>query len=141
MHDALFELPVTELSCILQDRQTTLDKADRATRRTIYRLQLLKDKPGTKTIHANLSIKNLRHGSVPLHINERWVQFNYKPFYTSLFDNKNARLFSSEQDGNLRFLDELKVLESSNWLESPQVDYGKKELSSLAKESVWIRTK
>ena len=58
IHDALFELSV--LSLIIQDKTTTLDKADREMRRTIFRLQLMKDKPGTQTLNIIESVKNMK---------------------------------------------------------------------------------
>ena len=129
MHDALFEL--TELSCVLQDRSTTIDKADRTIRRTIFRFEVMKDKPGTQILKAMLSIKNMQHGSVPLSTNARYVQFNYKQFLTSLMVNMGARLISTEKGGTtVRFLDEIKILDSSNWPEMPPQRYGRDELAS-----------
>lgn len=76
MYDALIEL--TELSCILQDRNTTIDKGDRAIRRTIYRFTIMKDKPGTQMLKAMMSIKDMQQNSVPLNTETRHVHFNHR---------------------------------------------------------------
>ena len=91
MYDALIEL--TELSCVLQDWNTAIDKAERTIRRTIYRFTIMKDKPGTQMLKAMMSIKDMQHGSVPLNNETRHVHFNHRQFLSSLIDNMNARLF------------------------------------------------
>ena len=69
MYDALIEL--TELSCVLQDWNTAIDKAERTIRRTIYRFTIMKDKPGTQMLKAMMSIKDMQRGSLQYHLTIR----------------------------------------------------------------------
>ena len=116
MYDALIEL--TELSCVLQDWNTAIDKAERTIRRTIYRFTIMKDKLRTQMLKAMMSIKDMQHGSVPLNNETRHVHFNHRQFLSSLIDNMNARLFKFQTirtRGKNNFLDEVKILDCSSW--------------------------
>ena len=129
IHDALFEL--SDLSLILQDKTTTLDKADREMRRTIFRLQLMKDKPGTQMLNILESVKNMKHGTVILQTNLRHVKLNYTQFLTSLVDNMNSRLFSNSQEETNTFIADIKVLDPVNWPDVTNPDFGHNEVYSL----------
>lgn len=127
MYDVLFELK--ELSELLQDRTTSLDKADKIIHRYLQRIQTMKEKPGTKTLEFEIESKCGIYRGVQLVPNKQHVPINRQQFLSSVFDNISARTNSSEQE----LMNQVRILNSDNWPTEIQSGYGQDEIRNLAK--------
>ena len=94
MHDALHEL--SSLSLLLQERGTSLLYADKLIHRSIRVLETMRDKHGIKTREAMDAAEKLIFRGITLAKNNKLLTINHKQFFTSLVNNMQARLFTTQ---------------------------------------------
>ena len=94
MHDALYEL--SSLSLLLQERGTSVVYADKLIRRSIRVLETMTEKGGIKTGEAKDAAEKLMFRGITLAKNDKLIIINAKQFLTSLVNNMQARLFTTQ---------------------------------------------
>ena len=94
MHDALYEL--SNLSLLLQERGTSVVYADKLIRRSIRVLETMIEKAGIKTREAKDAAEKLMFHGITLAKNDKLITVNAKQFFTSLVNNMQARLFTTQ---------------------------------------------
>lgn len=147
MYDCLEELKF--LSESMQKRKMTVPEADKLIRRTIRRIEGLKEKPGLKMTEAESARQSLLLGVVRLSPNSKHVVINHNQFLQSLADNLKRRLLRVTSDGSgthvasgftqkqeshcNKLIDQLAVLNPDNWPAEMKVDYGEEEIRLLCR--------
>lgn len=136
MYDCLNELSM--LSLALQNRDVTLPQADRLIRRSIRRIEQIKEHPGPMMSIAKSAADELKFKSTQLQRNVKHVAINQRQFITSLCNNLQQRLFTTTAadagDGISKYanlVSELAVLDSTYWPNELNLTYGDKELEKL----------
>jgi hypothetical protein len=135
----------------LQRQCITVSQADKLIRRSIRRLEDMKDKPGPKMTEAKSVMESSIFGSTKLESNAKHVAINVPQFLTSLADNLRQRLLVPDHvsaataagtvgeptDEELQrkklatLLSHLTVLDSTFWPSVRDVDYGDNENNEI----------
>ena len=142
MYDVLNELAL--LSECLQKRATSIVYADKLIKRSISFIRALKEKPGTKTLEAEIAAREGKLGSVSLLDSRKIIGINRQKFLTSLVDSMSNRMFATvsnrgansvqntqcQSDYN-ELLQHLSVMDSDNWPKSLPLGYGERSVRFL----------
>lgn len=151
MHDTLEELGM--LSEQLQSRNITVPEADKLIRRSIRRIEHMKDTPGKKMTDAKLYVESLMFKSTKLESNPKQIEINMQQFITSIAGNLRRRLLVSDyvsagavmsQTGKQNeeeqrrkrlssLLSKLTVLDPNFWPIIMDNDYGEAEIRELCR--------
>lgn len=144
MYDILAELSM--LSEALQSQETTVIYADKLIRRSIQFFEVMREKPGTKTLEAKIAIKDGQFGVVPLKENRKNPTINHQKLVSSVINNLRVRMFTTISSHESRvsttslhqttyssLLDELKVLEPDQWPSDKPMGFGEAEMENLCK--------
>jgi hypothetical protein len=149
MYDSLQELKL--LSESLQRRDMTVPLADKLIRRSIRRLEHMKEKAGPKMSEATFCTESLIFGATKLESNAKHIAINIQQFLTSLADNLRHRLLvsgyvsatteaattdnASDEERRRRklatLLSHLTVLDNTFWPSIMDTDYGENEVRQL----------
>ena len=135
MHDALDEL--STLSEQLQNRTTTIPEADKLVRRSIRRIEHMKESPGDKMLEAKAMSQSLSFGSTQLTTNNKHIAINTSQFLTSVVNSLRKRLLVDNSCDNVlnnntkSLLSELSVMDINFWPSDMDVDYGETEVRQL----------
>ena len=128
-------------------------------RRSIRRLEYMKDKPGPKMTEAQSCAESLTFGATKLESNTKHIAINIPQFLTSLVDNLRQCLLvagqmsatsetgasGSPSDEQLRrkklatLLSQLTVLDNTLWPSVMDTDYGQNEIRHhfYARQHCW----
>lgn len=146
MYDILAELSM--LSESLQNRNITVFYADKLIRRSIRFIELLKEKPGTKCLEAEIAIKEGIFCGIELIENRKISAINQQQLLTSVVNNLKRRLLTTissnenkstavetkeKQEDYNSLINELKVLESDQWPSEKLPGFGECEIESLCR--------
>jgi hypothetical protein len=136
MHDSLDELSV--LSLALQNREITLPRADRLIRRSIRRIEHLKEEPGPMMLEAQSAAVALKFGSTKLTANKKHVPIHTNQFLTSLANNLRERMFTTTaadadagKSNYTTLVAQLAVLDPNYWPNEMHTNYGEDEVRKL----------
>jgi len=137
MHDTLCELKM--LSQQLQDRTTSIPGAEKLIRRSIRRIEHMKDKPGEKMSEAAAIAESSQFGATKLESNVKHIPINAKQFLTSVANNLRRRLLVSDGDSDEKkqasnsVLNQLTVMDSTFWPSVMDIDYGEDAIKDLCR--------
>ncbi|KAI6651795.1 hypothetical protein LOD99_5042 [Oopsacas minuta] len=134
MFDTLYEL--SSLSELLQHRATSIMHADQMIKRTIRRLESLKNNPGTKSLEAECAAKELQFNTTGLKHNKAIVNINKHKFLGSLITSMEDRLFKITNPDDSTLMKDLQILNKETWPLEHTPGFGENEIKRLCRRFV-----